>query len=155
MGYGKRTIVLTKGQRNYLEQFINKGVRPVQELKRARILFESDAALGRPPSESVIAERVGVSLATVKAVKKSFHDLGKDAQAVVKRKKRSTGPRETKITGDVEAHLIALCCGPVPEGYARWTVRLLAEKMVELEYIDEISAMTVSRTLKKTNLSLT
>jgi hypothetical protein len=62
MAYEKRTIVLTKGQRNYLEQFINKGIRPVQELKRARILFESDAALGRPPSESVIAERVGVTL---------------------------------------------------------------------------------------------
>ena len=65
------------------------------------------------------------------------------------------GPREIKMTGDVEARLIALCCSPVPEGYARWTVRLLADRMVELNYIDELSPMTVFRTLKKTNSSLT
>jgi len=98
---------------------------------------------------------VDVSVPTVKSVKKSFHNLGRDVEAVVNRKQREKGPRETKITGDVEAHLIALCCSPAPEGYARWTVRLLAEKMVELSYIDEISAMSVSRTLKKTRLSLT
>lgn len=125
-------------------------------MKRARILLEADDSAGiRPPKESVIAEKVGVSLPTVKAVKKAFHELDKDVEAVVIRKKREMGPRKIKVTGDVEAHLIALCCSPVPEGYARWTVRLLADKMVELQYIDAISPMTVSRTLKKTNFNLT
>lgn len=156
MAYSKKTIVLTEEQRTYLTEFTKRGVRPVQELKRARVLLEADASSGRrPPTEQVIAERAGVSLQTVKAVKKAFHDLGKDAKATVVRKKRETGPREIRITGDVEAHLIALCCSPAPEGYARWTVRLLAEKMVELDYVDEISPMSVSRTLKKTNFSLT
>ena len=109
----------------------------MQAVKRARILLESDVSGGRiPPKEHAIAKMVGVSIPTVKSVKKSFHDLGRDAEAVVNRKQREKGPREKKITGDVEAHLIALCCSPAPEGYARWTVRLLAEKMVELEYID-------------------
>jgi transposase len=156
MGYTKRTITLTEEQRTYLQDFISRGVRPVQAVKRARLLLECDTSgARRPDTEPVIAERVGVSLPTVKSVKKAFHELGKDVEAVVNRKRREKGPRETKITGEVEAHLIALCCGPVPEGHARWTVRLLAEKMVELEYIDEISAMSVSRTLKKTDSSLT
>jgi hypothetical protein len=150
MAYAKRTIKLTDAQREYLQGFTTKGVRPVQAVKRARILLECDASGGkRPDKESVIAGKVGVSVPTVKSVKKAFHDLGKDVEAVVERKRREKGPRETRITGDVEAHLIALCCSPAPEGYTRWTVRLLAEKMVELDYIDEISAMSVSRTLKK------
>jgi len=156
MAYAKRTIVLNKEQRDYLVDFTTKGVRPVQEFKRARILLESDSSGGRrPPTEQTIAERADVSLPTVKAVKKVFFDLGGDVEATVVRKKREVGPREIKITGDVEAHLIALCRSPAPEGYAKWTVRLLADKMVELDYIDEISPMSVSRTLKKTLCSLT
>jgi hypothetical protein len=125
-------------------------------VKRARTLLEADDSAGsRPPKESAISEKAGVSLPMVKAVKKSFHELGKNVEAVVIRKKREMGPREIKVTGDVEAHLIALCCSPVPKGYARWTVTLIADKMVELQYIEEISPMTVSRTLKKMNLSLT
>lgn len=156
MGYVKRTIVLTEDQRRYLNEYTAKGVKPVQAVKRALILLESDTAKNRKPKTEIdIAEKVGVSLPTVKSVKKSFHDLQGDIEKVVMRKKRETGPREIKITGDVEARLIALCCSAAPEGYARWTVRLLADKMVELNYIDEICPMTVSRTLKKTNLSLT
>jgi len=60
-----------------------------------------------------------------------------------------------KVTGDVEAHIIALACTDPPEGYSRWTVRLLADKCVELGFIESVSAMTINRTLKKTNLSLT
>jgi hypothetical protein len=156
MAYKKKNITLDEGQKQFLKNYISKGVKPVQAVKRARILLEADDSSGsRPPKESVIADKVGVSLPTVKAVKKAFHDQGKNVEAVVMRKKREMGPREIKVTGDVEAHLIALSCSPAPEGYARWTVRLLADKMVELRYIDDISPMTVSRTLKKTNLSLT
>ena len=156
MGYAKRTIVLTEDQRRYLKEYTTKGVKPVQAVKRAQILLEADGSKDREPvKERDIAEKVGVSIPTVKAVKKTFHDHKGDVEKVVIRKKREMGPREIKMTGDVEARLIALCCSPVPEGYARWTVRLLADRMVELNYIDELSPMTVSRTLKKTNLSLT
>ena len=156
MAYKKKNITLDEGQKQFLKNYISKGVKPVQAVKRARILLEADDSSGsRPPKESVIAEKVGVSLPTVKAVKKAFHNQGKNVEAVVLRKKRKMGPRKIKVSGDVEAHLIALSCSPAPEGYARWTVRLLADKMVELRYIDDISPMTVSRTLKKTNLSLT
>lgn len=156
MRYTKRTIVLTEDQRKYLEEYTAKGVKPVQAVKRALLLLEADEAKGRrPKTEREIAEKVGVHLPTVKSLKKAFHDYQGDVEKVVIRKKREMGPREIKVTGDVEARLIALCCSPVPEGYARWTVRLIADKMVELNYIDDISPMTVSRTLKKTNLSLT
>lgn len=156
MGYGKRTIVLTEDQRRYLKEYTARGIKPIQSFKRARILLKADSAKNSHPiTEKGIADKVGVSLPTVKSVKKAFHDYKYDVNKVVIRKKRDMGPREIKMTGDVEARLIALCCSPVPEGYARWTVRLLADKMVELNYIDEISPMTVSRTLKKTNLSLT
>ena len=150
MAYAKRTIVLNKEQREYLAGFTTNGVRPVQEFRRAMILLASDCSGGRRgPTEQAIAERADVSLATVKAVKKAFFDLGGDVEATVVRKKREVGPRKIKITGDVEAHLIALCRSPAPEGYAKWTVRLLADKMVELGYIEEISPMSVSRALKK------
>ena len=156
MGYAKRTIVLTEDQRRYLKEFTTKGIKPVQAVKRAQILLEADRGKDRKPvTERNIAEKVGLSLPTVKSVKKAFHDHQGDVEKVVIRKKREMGPREIKMTGDVEARLIALCCSPVPEGYARWTVRLLADRMVELNYIDELSPMTVFRTLKKTNSSLT
>ena len=71
------------------------------------------------------------------------------------RKKRETPPVPPKVTGDVEAHIIALACGDPPEGYEKWTLRLLADKCVELNYAESLSHMTVSRILKKTNLSLT
>jgi len=156
MGYTKRNIILTDDQRRYLKEYTTKGVKPVQSLKRALILLEADSANGRKPmTEQAIAEKIGVQLPTVKSVKKAFHEHQGKVEEVVIRKKREIGPREIKMTGDVEAHLIALCCSPAPEGYARWTVRLLADKMIELKYVDEISPMTVSRKLKKTNLSLT
>ena len=156
MGYSKRSIVLTEDQRRYLLEYTATGIKPVQAVKRAHILLEADSAQGhRPATEKEIAEKVGVRLPTVKAVKKAYRDHQGDIEKVVIRKKRAMGPREIKMTGDVEAHLIALCCSPAPEGYHRWTVRLLADKMVELNYIEEISPMTISRTLKKTNLSLT
>ena len=81
--------------------------------------------------------------------------LNKGLEATINRKKRETPPVPAKVTGDIEAHIIALACGEPPEGYSRWSVRLIAQKCVELNYIDSISHMTVSRILKKTNLSLT
>ncbi len=76
------------------------------------------------------------------------------ANILLARKKRETPPVPAKVTGEVEAHVIALACGKPPKGYSKWTLRLLANKAVELGYIDSISHVTVSNILKKTNLSL-
>ena len=75
-------------------------------------------------------------------------------EATINRKKRVTPPVPPKVTGDVEAHIIALACSDPPEGYRKWTLRLLAEKCVELNYAESLSHVTVSRVLKKTNLNL-
>ena len=79
----------------------------------------------------------------------------KGLEATINRKKRETPPVPAKVTGEVEAHVIALACGQPPDGYSKWTLRLLADRTVELGYIDSISHVTVSTILKKTNLSLT
>jgi len=95
-----------------------------------------------------------VSRQTIQVIKDTFLQ-SPSLDAFLQRKKRTTPPVMPKVTGDVEAHILALCCSTPPEGYARWTVRLLADKCVELGIINSISPMTINRTLKKTNLSLT
>ena len=93
------------------------------------------------------------SATTVQKVRTSYGEKG--LEATVNRKKRETPPVEAKVTGDVEAHIIAMACGEPPKGYAKWTLRLLADKSVKLGYIDSISHTQVGRILKKTNISLT
>ncbi len=89
---------------------------------------------------------------TVQNVRTSYCEKG--LEATIRRKKRETPPVPAKVTGEVEAHIIALACGKPPQGYSRWSLRLLADKTVELGYIDSISHSTISSILKKTNLSL-
>ena len=89
---------------------------------------------------------------TVQNVRSKYAEKG--LEEVLTRKKRETSPIPSKITGEVEAHIIALACSDPPEGYARWTLRLLADRSVELGYIDSISHIAVSRILKKMNLNL-
>lgn len=100
-----------------------------------------------------IADTFNTTPTTVHNVRTSYVNRG--LEATINRKKRETPPVPAKVTGDIEARIIALACGEPPEGYSRWSVRLIAEKCVELNYINSISHMTVSRILKKTNLSLT
>ena len=104
--------------------------------------------------QTQIAEKIGVSRQTVNDAKQAFLAAG-SIEDFLQRKKRETPPIAPKITGEVEAHIIALACSPVPEGYAKWGVRLLADKCVELNYIDSISFKSVQRVLKKRNLSRT
>ena len=152
----KRTpIVLTTEQRKELEKFCKSGVHSVKLVNRARIILELDTSEGRKATkQEEIAKRVDVSRETVNEAKRDF--LAAESVAVfLQRKKRDTPPVAPKITGDVEAKIIALACGKVPEGYARWTLQLLADKSVELKFIDSITDMSVHRLLKKHNLSLT
>jgi transposase len=99
------------------------------------------------------AEALGVSNRTIEHLKKRFVEEGLDS--ALERKQREKPPREVTFDGAFEARLIAMACSDVPEGYRRWTVRLLADKAVELSFAESVSHMTVQRVLKKTNLSLT
>jgi transposase len=118
----------------------------------ARILLKADASSGGPGwNDDQIAEGLEAGRATVERVRRQFVEEGLEA-ALERRKPRREYLR--KLDGDGEAHLIALACGQAPQGRSRWTLRLLADRMVALEYVDELSYQTVRRTLKKTSLSL-
>ena len=148
-------IELSGTARSELEKFTKTGKRSVRLVNRAKIILELDEAGGRKPlTQAQIAEKIGVTRQSVNDAKQAFIDA--DCVSVfLQRKKRETPPVAAKITGDIEAHIIALACSQVPEGYARWGVRLLADKCAELNYIDSISFKSVQRVLKKHNLSLT
>jgi len=148
-------IVLTSEQRRELEKYCKTGVHSVKLVKRARIILELDTSEGRKATkQEEIAKRVDVSRQTVNETKRDFL-AAENTTAFLQRKKRDTPPVAPKITGEVEAKIIALACGEVPKGYARWTLQLLADKSVDLRYIDSITDMSVHRLLKKHNLSLT
>jgi len=152
----KRTqIILTAEQRQELEKFSQTGIRSVKLVNRAKIILALDTSEGRKAAnQGEIAERVGLSRKAVNEIKQDFLEA-ESVSAFLQRKKRMTPPVAPKITGEVEARIIALACGPVPKGCARWTLQLLADKSVELNYIDSITDMSVHRLLKKHNLSLT
>jgi len=148
-------IELSEVERSELEKFTKTGKRSVRLVNRARIILELDEADGRKPlTQAKIAEKVGVTRQVVNDAKKAFLASGSTSE-FLQRKKRETPPIQPKITGEVEAHIIALACGPAPEGCAKWAIRLLADKCVELNYLDAISFKSVQRVLKKHNLSLT
>ena len=148
-------ITLSAEERSELVQFSTKGVHSVILVNRARIILALDSSEGRKPEkQDDIAERIGVSRQAVNDAKREFQSA-ENVTVFLQRKKRKTPPVKPKVTGEVEARIIALACGEVPEGCARWTVRLLAEKSVQLQDVDSLSHMTISRLLKKHNLSLT
>jgi transcriptional regulator with XRE-family HTH domain len=153
---GKRIkIELSAITRSELEKFTKTGKHSVKLVNRAKIILELDEADGHKPlTQEQIAEKIGVSRQTVNDAKQAFIAMD-NISAFLQRKKRETPPVEPKITGEVEAHIIALACSSVPEGYAKWGVRLLADKCVELNYIDSISFKSIQRVLKKHNLSRT
>jgi len=148
-------IELSADERMDLERFTTTGKRSVKLVNRAKAILQLDEANGRKPlTQAQIAEKIGVTRQAINDAKKAFIE-SESVSDFLKRKKRTVPPVSPKVTGDVEAHVIALACGPVPEGCARWTVRLLADKCVEQNYIDSISFKSVHRLLKKHNLSLT
>ena len=150
----KEQIVLTQEERTELEQFIKTGKRSVRLVNRAKIILALDTSEGRKAQKKEdISKSVGVSRQAVNDTKRDFLVAGCVAD-FLKRKKRATPPVEPKITGELEARIIALACSAVPPGYAKWTLRLLAEKCVELKYSGSISHMSISRLLKKRNLNL-
>jgi len=148
----KYIVTLAEDERKVLEGMLSRGKAAARKLMHARILLKADAASGGPDwHDDRIAEALEVGRATVERVRKQFVEEGLDA-ALERRTPRRRYRR--KLDGDGEAHLVALACQEPPEGRSRWTLQLLADRMVELEYVDQISYQTVRRTLKKTNSSL-
>jgi transposase len=148
----KYIVTLTEEERRMLQEMLSRGRAAARKLTHARILLKADARPGGPGwDDERIAEGLEVGRATVERVRKEFVEEGLEA-ALERHKPRRQYRR--KLDGDGEAHLVALACQKPPEGRSRWTLRLLADRMVQLEYVDEISYQTVRRTLKKTNSSL-
>lgn len=148
----KYTIELTDEERIKLTKIIKTGSSPAKVITRANILLVSDASTGKPLTVAETAERFKTTPTTVQTVRTAFSEFGIDGSLY--RKKRETPPIKPKVDGNFEAHLISICCSEPPKGYDRWTLRLIADKCVELGYINSVSHMTVKRTLKKTSLSL-
>lgn len=144
-------ITLSTEQRTQLEDFVNKGKHSVHLVRRARVILALDSSEGRIPlTQKKIEELVDLSRTAINDIKNAFLK-SENIETFLQRKKRETPPVEAKITGDVEAHIIAVACSAVPEGYCKWTCQLIAGRTVALGYIDEISAMSVCRVLKKRN----
>jgi transposase len=147
-------VTLTEQERKELETLTRRGKTHARRFINARALLLCDAGPHGPAwSVADVAEALGVTSRTIEHLKKRFVEDG--LEAALKRKPREKPPREVIFDGAFEARLIALACSGAPEGRRRWTVRLLADKAVELDFTPSVSHMTVQRILKKTNLSLT
>ena len=147
----KYIVTLMEEERRMLQEMLSRGKAAARKLMHARILLKADAAAGGPAWEDQrIAEALEVGRATVERVRQEFVEEGFEA-ALERRQPRRVYRR--KLDGDGEAHLVALACQEPPEGHSRWTLQLLADRMVQLEYVDQISYQTVRRTLKKTRSS--
>ncbi|MFQ5664756.1 MAG: helix-turn-helix domain-containing protein, partial [Terriglobia bacterium] len=147
-------VTLTQGERKELEDLTKTGRTAARRVLYARALLLCDESPGAPAwTVAHTAEAMGVSSRTIEHLKKRFVEKG--LEAALERKKLEKPPREVIFDGAFEARLIALACSEAPEGRRRWTVRLLADKAVELNLTDSVSHMTIQRILKKTNLSLT
>jgi transposase len=144
-----RTLSLSDEQREHLDNLIRSGNAPARVQTRARILLHTDRSQGDQRPDHEVAQAVRVSPATVVRTRKAFLDEGLDA-ALYDKPRPGAVP---KITGEVEAKLVMLACSDPPTGRDRWTLRLLADKMVELGYIDSISNQTIGMRLKKTHLN--
>ena len=144
----KYRVTLTAEEREELESLLARGKADVRCLKHAQILLKADEADDGPGwSDERIAEAFTAGVATIERLRQRFVEEG--LQAALRTYRTGTRIYERKLDGAQEAHLIALACSPPPEGQARWTLRLLAQRMVELAYVDTLSYETVRQTLKK------
>jgi len=149
----KFPVILSQTERDDLKRLIAAGTAPARKLTHARILLKADQSPEGPSwVDERVAEAVETSQPTVSRVRKQYFEEGVEA-AINRRAPNRLYHR--KLDGEQEARLVALACGEPPEGRARWSLRLLADKLVELEIVEEVSYQTVRRTLKKTNSSPT
>jgi len=145
----KYKVTLTREERDDLMSIINKGKHTSQRFRNAYVLLNCDEGkFAEKATNAEINKILKVGMRTIDRIKKRFVEEGFDA---VLERKPTSREYERKADGDLEARLIALSCSEPPEGHARWSLRLLADHLVELEIVDSISHETVRNVLKKTN----
>jgi len=145
----KYIVTLTEEERAALHELIRKGKAAARKLTHGRILLHADVSSGGPGwRDEAISAALAVSTGTVQRIRQLFVEEGLEAAL---NRRPAAQPRPWKLDGVGEAHLIALTCSEPPAGQARWTLRLLAERMVELAYVDSLSHETVRQVLKKAN----
>jgi hypothetical protein len=145
----KFRINLSDSERETLTDWVRRGKHPAKKIQKAQVILGTDEVKGRQ-SQTDLALSYHLSERSVERIRRAFCEEGMGIFETKVRKPRS----DKKIDGRVEAHLIALVCSEPPQGYARWKLQLLADKLIEMQVIDSISATAVGTTLKKTNYSL-
>jgi len=149
----KYIVRLSTRERETLTKLTTSGRHPARMFTRARILLKADQGDDGPAwSDEKISEALDVTVQTIERIRKQLVEEGFDA--VLPRRKYTQKVSRKKIDGDVEARLIAITCSNPPEGRAKWTLRLLADTIVELGYVNSISHEAIRQTLKKTKLNL-
>jgi transposase len=149
----KYRIKLTQEEVSELSSIINKGSHTSQTYRAAYVLLNCDEgsfSIGKSTNEQ-ITKILKIGMRTIDRIKQKCVEGGIDCALERAESKRIYAK---KVDGDLEAKIVQLCCSEPPGGFARWTLRMLADKVVELEYIDKLSHVSVHKTLKKTNLSL-
>lgn len=149
----KYTVKLNAIEQGYAQDVISSTTTSQSCKKRASVLLLRDENIGKPASQEEVAKRCGVSDVTVYHTVRDYCEHG--IKYALTFKKLENAPRPAIVGGESEARIIALACGEPPEGFSRWTVRMLTDKVVELAILPSVSRETVRRTLKKHNLSLT
>jgi len=142
-------VELSSDERAHLEELISKGKSSAKAILKARILLKADRGpLGPSWTDDRIVEALDTNPSMVTRVRRQLVEEG--LEAVLSRKKRATPPITPIFDGEAQARLIALACSEPPAGHARWSIRLLADKVVELEIVEAAHFNTVGRALKKT-----
>jgi transposase len=150
MGWKKYRVYLRLKERKQLQQLVHKGVQKAMVINRARILLMADEKVKEGcKSDEVISKALGISLRMVAATREKYSRYG--LRQALAEKQRSGHP--PKLSGKGEALLTTIACSDAPQGRTRWTLRLLADKLVELKEVDSIAHETVRRVLKKTTSS--
>jgi transposase len=148
----KYRVTLTTEEREQLTALVSKGKAAARALTHARILLKTDEAADGPAwPDGAVCEALEVGICTVMRVRERFVEEGLEAAL---RPRPSSFVQPRKLDGHLEAQLITLACSEAPEGHARWTLRLLADRFVQLGHLEELSHETVRQTLKKTKRSL-
>ena len=149
----KHRVKLSEAERREVQLESERRDTPKSIRKRCNVLMGVDETVGKPANHDEIAKRSGVSTATVYNIVRDYSTQG--LAYALRRREHKEPPRKAIVTGEAEARIIALACGEAPDGHARWSIRLLREKVVELEIVEAIGRETIRTTLKKRNFSLT
>lgn len=148
----KYHVELSEAERQAVQEMLRSEDMPKSIRNRCSVLLVADREVGVPPTQKEIAVRCGVSELTVFNLTKQYSTEG--IKACLRRRVHASPPNPPLVTGEKEARIIAMACGAPPKGYSRWSVRLLTERVIELQIVESIGRETIRTTLKKHNLNL-